>query len=359
MDEDGGGRELKIVIRRGVGGPAVVAVTLVASACGSNVSVGTTGTGGMGGVGGAPTTSAGGMGGTPFVGGSGPGVGAGGEGPCGPGELEETFTVEVPPEGTPAEAGQICGVTMGAVESNTAARVTLTKDPQALEMATGEVTIEPSLLADVVGLPSIEVLSSPLAELEQMSVTNVTPTATGFSFDASWPPPLTIEPSYESVMIIRTRFDLACPPNPPSTTKQVEAITHVNLCGDDSDDLAWVSSGDECTICGIIAEMAPSPIVPDVGADDIGLGRVIQLRLVVVARVGRSLLVLAEHDGGEGLDYEWVPTDGELVPVASDLVLWTPPEGADAVLQVAVQNDDAAAVASLTDVPVRAAGMVA
>ena len=351
------GRKLQIVTRRGAAGSVAVVVTAIA--CGSTTVVeGTGGAGGTGGTGGAPTTSTGGSGdgGFGFPGG---GFGAGGEPFCEPGTTEETYMVTVPPEGVPATVGEICSITVGPVESNQAARVTLTKDPQALELASGEVTVAPDLLSDVVGIPTIEVVDSPYyAELFQMSVANVTPTPSGFTFDASWPPLPPIEGDGTAMIVVRTTFDLACPPN---QTKQVQALTHLNLCLDESAEPTWVSSGDECTICGIIAEMAPSPIVPDRSVDDIGLGDVLQLRLVIVARIGRSLLFLAEHSGGEGLDYDWVVSGGEVQQVANDLLLWTPPEDATEppLLQVAVHGDDAAAVASYVDVLVREAGLVA
>jgi hypothetical protein len=346
------GRKLNIVARRGPGGPVAVAITVAtAAACGSNVVVDGGATSSASSAGGmSAASSATGASGTISV-----SVGAttssGGAGPC-PEGLADTFVVEVPPEGVPADAGQICSVVMGPVESNQAARFTLVKDPQALHLAKGELTVDPSLLSDVVGLPTIEVVASPLAELQQMVATNVSPTSSGFSFDAEWPP-FQLEPSDATVMVLRATFDLACPPN---QTQQVEAHTHVNLC-DEPDDVAWVSSGDECTICGIIAEMAPSPIVPDRSSDAIALGQVIRLRLVIVARIGASLLLLAEHDGGADVDYEWQVSGGELVPVTRDIALWTPPLGG--VLQVAVTSEDGAAVASYCSVPVREAGLVA
>jgi hypothetical protein len=356
MDERKRERKLAIVARRAQSGPVAVAVSLVTvAACGADVVVGdpvpSTGAGGRGG---ASTSTAfvGGNGGFMPVGGSPSTSTGGGMGPCFQEGILEQFIVTIPPEGVPAVAGQICSVTMGPVESNNAARVTLVKDPQTLNLATGEVTIAPALLQDVVGLPTIEVASSPLPELTQMMVSNVTPTSTGFSFNASWPS-LQVGPSSQTVMILRTTFDLSCG---PSNVRQVQAHTHVNLCDGDSD-ATWVSSGDECIICGVIAEMAPSPIVPDKAVDEIGLGQVIRLRLVIVAQIGDSWVVLAEHDGGSDVEYEWQASAGELCKITPDVVLWTPPD--NAVLQVAVLGDDGAAVASYSNVPVREAGMVA
>src|SRR4030095_8216884 len=135
-------------------------------------------------------------------------TGPGGGSICDPGEQATTFIVTVPPEGVPATPGDICSV-MGPVESNNAARVTLLKDPQSVSLASGQVTIAPALLPDVIGLPTIEVVRSPLPGLMQMTVSNVAPNTAGFSFDAQWPmQPL--EPDQNAMMIIRTSFDLAC-----------------------------------------------------------------------------------------------------------------------------------------------------
>lgn len=356
MSDPGPGRRLQILARMGPAGPVAVAVTLVGAAygasCGSDVVLSepsppsSNGAGGGGGFGGVNTaaSSAGGF----FPAAS----STGGALPCG-GFPSSTHTVTVPPEGVPATAGQICAVVMGPVESNRAARVTLSNDPNDLSLATGEVTVDAALLPSVVGLPTIEVVYGDVPALQQIAVSNVTPIATGFSFDAQWPP---LSFDIGVMMIVRTTLDMTCGPN---DTRQVQAHTHVNLCSINVNGSAWVSSGDECTICQIIAEMAPSPIVPDHSGDDVALGRVIRLRLVIVGRIGASLLLLAEHDGGPSLEYEWVAA-GEVCRVTPDIVLWTPPpEGGPHLLQVAVQSDDAAAVASYTNVPVRDAGFVA
>jgi hypothetical protein len=198
-------------------------------------------------------------------------------------------------------------------------------------------------------------VSSPSAQMMDMVASNVTLNATGFSFEANWPM-LQIGPDQSATRVVRPTFDLVCPPN---QTRQVQAHTHVNLC-DGADDYVWVSSGDECTICGVIAEMAPSPIVPDKAADEIGLGRVIRLRLVIIAKIGDSLLVLAEHDAGPDVEYEWSIQAGRIRTIAPDVALWTPPaQGGPHTLQVAVASEDGAAVASYNDLPIREAGLVA
>jgi hypothetical protein len=146
-------------------------------------------------------------------------------------------------------------------------------------------------------------------------------------------------------MTVRATFTLACGPMEPRT---VESITHIHLCAEPPD-VAWVSSGDVCNVCDIIAEMAPSPIVPDVGGDDLPLGKVLRLQVKTLARVGRALVLLAEHDGGEGQTHDWRCTAGEIEQLAPDVVVWTPPEAPGPhLVQAAVHGDEAAAVASMT-----------
>jgi hypothetical protein len=93
--------------------------------------------------------------------------------------------------------------------------------------------------------------------------------------------------------------------------------------------------------------MAPSPIVPDKGADGLPLARALRLRIVELARVGSTVVLLAENDGGAGLDYEWHPSDGRIEQLAPDVVAWTVAEGMAApFIQAAVWGADAAAVTS-------------
>ena len=276
------------------------------------------------------TTGAGGAGGAPF---------------CDPGTIEQTFTVELPAPGVPAEPGQICAVAMGPVDSNGAARVTLVKDAQTIQSAKGQIEIAPALAGLVQGLPTIEVVDATDPQLSGMLVSNVQPVAGGFSFDASWADPLALGPGQFVRMTVRVTFEIGCGPG-GDPKQSVASITYVQLCGDD-DVMSWVSSGDECKVCAIIAEMAPSPIVPDEAADDLPLARVLRLRLVPVARVGRTVVLFAENDGGPDLAYAWHPSGGRVTALAPDVVVWDPPDepGPHAV-QVVAHGDEAAAVAS-------------
>jgi hypothetical protein len=131
-------------------------------------------------------------------------------------------------------------------------------------------------------------------------------------------------------------------------TRVVESFTFIHLCFGDMD-LTWVSSGDTCKSCDIIAEMAPSPIVPDASADDLPLARVVRLRITVLARIGGALVLLAENDGGDGVSYAWRPSGGEISELAPDVIVWTPPrDPGPHLIQAAIEGDDGAAVASFT-----------
>jgi hypothetical protein len=267
-------------------------------------------------------------------------VGAGGADWC------TTFTVEVPPEGTPATPGAICAVVMSPVESNDAARVKLTKYSTALNLATGFVEIDPALAGTIVGLPAISVLSAALPELLPMNVTDVQTTAGGFSFHADWPP-FTSVPEPWAELTVKVTMQIACDPL-GTDLRTIESITHIHLCLGEGD-LTWVSSGDECKVCEIIAEMAPSPIVSALRGDNLPLGRALRLRIVMLARIGRTLVLFAENDGGPGLTYAWRSTGGATLELTPDVVVWTPPASPGPhLIQAAVHGDDEAMVASFT-----------
>jgi hypothetical protein len=69
--------------------------------------------------------------------------------------------------------------------------------------------------------------------------------------------------------------------------------------------------------------------------------------LVELARVGDSVVLLAENDGGAEVEYDWVAGSGELEKLAPDVVLWTVPRQAGPHhVQAAVFGKLGAAVAS-------------
>ena len=93
--------------------------------------------------------------------------------------------------------------------------------------------------------------------------------------------------------------------------------------------------------------MAPSPIVPDKHDDELPLARALRLRVVELARISNKVVLLAENDGGAGLEYEWHPSVGTLERLSPDIVIWTLEEGMPSpFIQAAVYSEDAAAVAT-------------
>lgn len=351
-------RRLELVVLARTGAlPIVIAASV--GACGSKSGLLEPGDAGIssGGVpsGGGTTSGGFGGGGGILIGGFGGVGGVGGTGGqpalCEGFAQEQTYEVSLPPEGVPAEPGQICSVSVAQVESGRAALVTLKKlgAGDDLTDAAGFCEIDADLLPRVIGVPFLEVIDATHPELTKMVVTGMTPQAKGWSFQASFPGPLTISPqTFGNVspgrMTVRVSFELDCSPNGPS--KVVHAATDLHVCLDEGE-ADWVSSGSQCTVCRVIAEMAPSPIVPDGSHDDLPLARALRLRLIELARISNTLVLLAEHDGGEGFEYEWFASDGRIDRLSKDVVAWTLAEGMPApFIQAAVSGPGALGVAS-------------
>jgi hypothetical protein len=355
-------RRLGIVVKTSPGAlPMLVAAGFVsATACGDSTEIrtvqfvdgdashtgGATGSGGRGtggrATGGSIFGTSGGAGGIVFS--SGGNLGTGGDRlPAGCSE----YTVELPVAGNPTAPGQICAVAIDPVDSNGAARVTLTSSPGATAI-TGLLQFDPAVEPRVVGVPVIEVLDATTPELLSIQIGPLTKVAGGFSFQVTIPQSAYLDPGY-SRMTVRTTFDVGCAAD-GGAAKQVHAATDLHLCYDDGSiggGSEWVSSGDRCVVCRIIAEMAPSPIVPDKAADGLPLAKALRVRVVELARVSNRVVLFAENDGGEGLDYEWHPSAGTVERIAPDVIVWTVAEGMDApLMQVAVCGDAEAAVAT-------------
>lgn len=115
-------------------------------------------------------------------------------------------------------------------------------------------------------------------------------------------------------MVVKTTFTSQCGPG-PNDTRTVESSTTIHLCFEEKQpadkQLTWVSSGDECKVCDIIAEMAPSPIVPDKREDELPLARAPPAAACPITHVGRAVALLAENDGGTDVDYAWRVSGGE------------------------------------------------
>ncbi len=270
-------------------------------------------------------------------------TGAGGGLECPGGFPPRTFDVELPPPGTPADPGQICVAVTDPVESTASARVTLMVGAEP-HLATGFVSIPSEIEGSVVGLPTVEAIEATTPELLPVAIADVAPMPGGYTFDATFPEPFTADPRAWARVTFRVTFTIDCTPSPAKT---VQSTTFVQLCDELGGSMLWVSSGDECNVCSIIAEMAPSPIVPERRPDDIGLAHAVRLRVVEVARVGRARVLLAENDGGDGMTYRWQASSGTVTELAPDIVLWEPPSGPGPhQVQAAVLGEDGAAVSS-------------
>ena len=257
------------------------------------------------------------------------------------------LTVELPEPGTPAEPGQICAATMLPVESNRAARVTLENvQTGELRRSRGFIAIDPELQSLVVGEPTVELLEVTHPGLEGAELTMLQPgQADMAAFTVLWPESLfSIDPREMARVTFRVNLELEC----GDETQVVHSATDVHLC-DDFGRPTWASTGDVCSVCRIIAEMAPSPIVPDTQAGELPLSRAVRLRIVELARVSETVVLLAENDGGDDMDYQWHASAGTVQQLAPDVVAWSLSDGLAApFIQAAVTGEHGAAVSTFS-----------
>lgn len=362
-------RQLKVVIRSARGGAPVILLAGVLSteACGkttsneaasdgqsgSTVSSGTTVSSSAGGAASSGTTAvtgSTGAGGSVLVpigstttGSVDPVGGAGGALPELPWYCYYE-QVSIPPEGTPAEPGQICALSAAPVESNRAAVVRLTMESPQAEEASGFVEIAPEIRDRVVGVSELVIVDANLPALLDIQVSDLVEEADGYSFRATGFNPLGGGGPYGARMTVRVVLEIECDGD---ATQQVHAVTELYFCENAQRDYDWTSSGDHCVVCEVIAEMAPSPIVPDKQHDGLPLARALRLRLVALARIANTVVLLAENDGGPDLDYEFHTSCGTLTRLAEDVVAWTVEAGArDPLLQAAVSGPDVLGVVS-------------
>ena len=345
-------RQLRIVVKTASGAlPLVLAATVVsAEACG-NSSEHTNGLGGS-----ADATAnaghtagmmagAGGQGGTGIIvlqGGSGGNTtGNAGEPPSDCSAQCTSVQVELPEPGVPAEPGQICAATVEPIASNRAALITF-EETRGQPMFNGHIAVAKELDGLVVGTPSLEVVDASNALLANMTFSGVTPVAGGFTFQAAIDEHFAVEYERYDRVTLRATLEIQC----DDGTRLVHSANDVYFCFD-SAGFSTASIGDSCCVCRVIAEMAPSPIVPGEVHDELPLAQALRLRIVELARIGNTLILLAENDGGDGLEYEWLASAGSIEKLAPDVVQWTLAAGQlDPLLQAAVSGPRAAAVAS-------------
>jgi hypothetical protein len=262
-----------------------------------------------------------------------------GPGPICGGWPTTTHIVPLPASGVPADPGQLCAVVAPA-QSSASARATFTNYDRAKGTAIGAIAIPAPVLGQVLGTPSLTVVGATNPAMTALTITTPQKTSGGFTFQAKWAAPIAHSAFGES-MTVKVSFVLSCG---DAGTQVVESLHTVEACVD-GEDIVWVSAGGACTVCQIIAEMAPTPIVSDNTGDDLPLARHLRLRVVELARAGRDVVLFAENDGGHRADYEWRVSTGTLRPIAPDIVVWTlPEEGEEPFGQVAVWNEAGAAV---------------
>ena len=323
-------RSLRIVVRTASGTlPFVVAASVsTATACGKSESGAETAANASGGSAGGSNggVSNGGTGGI-LTGGTSGGVisiptggnpSTGGSGfDCDTDPSCYTMTIPIPGAGMPIEPGQVCAATVEPVESNRAALVTLEPPEAGLEALMGNVSINPSVT--VLGTPSIEVLDATNPALLELQLSPLEPSAGGFTFQGSLPAPLELDATHGfERMTFRVTLEAAC----DGGSRQVHAVTDVHLCLIENEP-AWVSSGQTAASVASSPRWRRARSSPTRHRTSLPLAHALRLRIVELARISNTIVLLAENDGGDGLDYEWLPSAGRVERLAPDVVVWT------------------------------------
>lgn len=254
------------------------------------------------------------------------------------------LTVELPPEGVPAEPALICAEPGMMVDSGFAARVSLarTASPSIVQ---GTITLDADLAATVMEVPVVRLIEDRFGD---GMLGPVTFDGADYVFTLSFPFAYFADSArFEGFerFVFETEMVVTCG---PGDTRRVVATTIVHPCHEDDGTITFASSGEECKTCAIIAEMAPTPLIPVERPDSLPLQQGIQLRLRPIARFENALVLWAEHDQpNRALIYDWYASRGELLEVSDDVRVWLfdgAPE--PQIAQVAVRTDNGAAVAS-------------
>ncbi|MDD5306538.1 MAG: hypothetical protein PHU25_04375 [Deltaproteobacteria bacterium] len=273
-------------------------------------------------------------------------------------EALDAHIVDSPPAGIKPTQDGICGDATSPSHSNLAARVTIDVTTASLDAAVGTVLIPDGLKGKVVGLPRISVEEAMPYEFYAMTVTGMTESADGFTFEATWPEPFGVDPgSISATMVVKVAMEIACGDGDAGVdggvdsgpgTKTVEAVTYLDLC-DGPSHPGWVSSGDECAVCRAVAEVAASPTFPVGRCDGLALPASFRLELVPVSWQGRSVVVEARCEtAGRGISFSWKASAGTIAGQGGSRATWTPPaDPGPHVIQVVADDGRSVAVASL------------
>jgi len=340
-------RSVRIVVRQVAGSvPALVAASVLsATACGDTkhegggMFSGGTATGGSdAGAGGRAVVS---FGGTPSTGG-GPMLTPGGQGQLP--DYCNDYQVLLPDAGTPAVAGEICAVSLEPVLSPGAAIVSLEIGATPQSAVNGTLTLSKDLRDSVLGAPAVTIATATENLLLEAQLSELTETPQGYSFKLTWPKGVQLRPNDMTRVTFRTALDVKCE---AGGSRLVHALTDVHLCGgSEGVPEAWASVGERCVVCNIIAEVAASPIIPDHAKSGLPLGQALRARIVELAKVGASVVLFAENDGGSGTDYEWHVSGGVLEHMAPDVVIFRADGSAEPSVQVAIVAEEGVAVVS-------------
>jgi hypothetical protein len=313
------------------------------SAGGSTGVGGTTSAGGSAGVGGAG--GAGGVGGITVLGGAG---GLGGSGGAGgstavcsqPWEMPMTYTVALPQGDTVKVIDTLCAWSAGP-EPNAPAAVIHAVAGADPRVVTAVIDLSPEIFRGngFVSLPAVTTSNSSVT----VGAVRKTDQSNRFEVDLTWPAGFV--PTQGTGLSVTVSVNFVCEPQ-MSSTRAVKVTGQLSLCKDGAG-VAWKGSGESCTVCTAMAEMAPLSTPHPPLADGLPLPGDLGLGVRAVARVGRTVVLVARHDGDIGeVSYRWRASGGELQVVAPDVAIWTVPEtpGPHQV-QVAGETDVAAEVA--------------
>lgn len=334
-------RSVRIVVRQVAGSmPALVAASVIGSSgCGEAAkppprSTPVAGAGGTAGASGGSSSAGSGI----MIGSGASSGGSYSEPGC------EGYEMVLPEVGEPASAGELCAMTIEPVMNDGSVHVRLMVDGDDVHAVTsGKLLLAPELMAELEGTPALVVVRATDPKLLAAEVSELVAEADGYSFNVTWPSDAKLDADDLTRVTFRTAFDVAC----ESGSRLVHALTEMHLCGGyPGEPSAWASSGDTCAVCRIIAEVAASPIIPEHEKSALPLGQAMRARLVELSRVGDSVVLFAENDGGAASSYEWHVSGGTFEQIAPDVIVFRASADATPSVQVAIVSDDGAAVVS-------------
>jgi hypothetical protein len=254
--------------------------------------------------------------------------------------MANTYTVALPQGDTVKVIDTLCAWTVGPDPAAPAAVVhaVVVADPHVVT-AVIDVSMEIFRGNGFVGLPAVTTSNSAVL----VSAVRKTTQTNRFEVDLTWPANMTLAQGMSLSVGVSITF--VCAPQ-MSSTRSAKVTAQLVLCREGAG-LAWKGSGESCTICTAMAEMAPLSTPTRPLADGLPLSGDLGLGIRAVARAGRTVVLVARHDDNIGeVSYRWRASGGDLQIVAPDVAVWTMPEtqGPHQV-QVAGETDVAAEVA--------------